>query len=104
MRARGIFFLGAPAFSVFCAVFFTGGWLRVDHEVKSWAQVQRGTGLDSSEEGELAEARYLRDTFLLLLKIVPASILAVWFVVSWIVFGRAAFRLETFKAHVSALK
>jgi hypothetical protein len=39
-----------------------------------------------------------------LLKIVLASIVAAWFVVSRILFGRDAFRLEIIKAHFSAPK
>jgi hypothetical protein len=96
-----MFFWGALACSVFVAVGFAIGWLWCDHEVTNW--IQGGRGLDSSEEGELAEARYLSDTCLLLLKVVPASIVAAWGVVSWIVFGPEAFRLETIKSHFSAL-
>jgi len=103
MRARAIFFLGTPACSLIMAAVFAVGWIRYDLEVRSWTQVNMDSGLDSSEEGHLAEARYLRDTFILLL-IAPASILAIWFVVSWIVFGGDTFRLKTIKSHFSALK
>jgi hypothetical protein len=104
MKARAIFFVGAPAFSVLCAMFFTGGWLSYDHNATAGEKRWHQNELDGSEEGEVAETRVLGDTYLFLLKIVPASILAAWFVISWIVFGRDAFRLETIKSLFSALK
>ena len=104
MRDQAFFCWGALACSVFSAVGFTGAWLWHDLQVASWIQVQADSGLDSSEEGELVDARYSRDTCLLLLKIVPASIVAAWVVVSRILFGRDAFRLKTIKSHFSALE
>ena len=103
MRARSIFFWGALACAVITAMAFTGGWLWYDDEAMGWGQAHQIQG-DTMEEGEWAENRYLSDTCLLLLKIVPASIVAAWFVVSWMVSGRDAFRLETLKSHFAALK
>ncbi len=104
MRARALFFQGALAFCVFSAVVFTAGWLWYEPGATEWNQFIQGQLGDQSDDGRVAENRYLSDTCLLLLKIVPMPMLAAWFVLSWIVFGRNAFRLETIKSHFSALK
>ena len=99
MKARALFFQGALVCTVFSAVVFTAAWLWYDHAASGWGTSEQRSDGDVDDDAGWAECRYLSDTSLFLLKIVPASILAAWFVVSWIVFGREAFRLSTKTGH-----
>lgn len=85
------------------AVVFSIGWLRHDHDAHGWGTSHQIQG-DDPEEADMAENRYLSEVFLLLLETVPASIVAMWFVVTWIVFGRDAVRLKTIKSHLTRRK
>jgi len=116
MRSNITFFWGGLACSAVSAVLFTAGWLWNDHVATTGETLLRQGhlapydyewgGMDDQgvAHGSVPESRAWSQDCLVLLKIVPASILAVWLAVSWMILGRDAFRLKTIKSHSSTLK
>ncbi len=100
MKARALFFQGALAGALITALVFTAGWLLNDHAAAAGElQFQRGQ-LDSYYLPDVTDDRCTANTYRDLLMVVPASILALWFVVSWLIFGRESVRLQTLKSHL----
>ena len=102
MRGPALLFKLALAALVICSLVLAAGWLWYNQLASAGEIRWHGNELDNSEEGAVAELRYLSDTFLFGLKTVPASILALWVVVSWMVYGRDSLRPATLKSHISA--
>ena len=111
MSAQAVFFRGALLISTVTAVIFTAGWLWCDRAATIGDNLLRQGELDpydyehgSVNHGAVPENRASSHDYLFLLKIVPATILGVWFVGSLIIWGPGAFRWKKLKSHLSALK
>src|SRR6185295_14414390 len=99
MRTRARVFQAALVSVVITALVFAAGWLYNDHEARAAElQFQRGQ-LDSYYLPDVLDDRYAADTYLLLLKVVPASILAAWLLGTWLICGREALRPAMIKTY-----